>query len=107
MRTIALLLFLPIFAHAGESIVSKNAKLEKCAEDRVKIEPGDHSIELSAPPLSPGWTGGTALVTMQLKVEPCKRYYINGTYANPLGMDWTPFIDYVDNISGCTVTALP
>jgi len=71
----------------------------------VKIEPGDHSIELSAPPLSPGWTGGTALETMQLKVEPCKRYYINGTYANPLGMEWKPFVDYVDTIAGCTVVA--
>jgi len=71
----------------------------------VKIEPGMHSIELSAPPLSPGWTGGTNLETMELKVEPCKRYYLNGTYSNPLGMDWKPFVDYVDNISGCTVTA--
>jgi hypothetical protein len=69
----------------------------------IKVEPGTHAIELSAPPLSPGWTGGTNLETMQLTVEPCKRYYINGTYSNPVGMAWKPFVDYVDTIAGCKV----
>jgi hypothetical protein len=69
----------------------------------IKVEPGKHLIELSAPPLSAGWTGGTDIETLELNVEPCKRYYINGTYPNPLGLSWKPFVDYVDTIAGCKV----
>jgi len=71
----------------------------------IKVEPGKHSVELAAAPLSPGWTGGTDLVTIEINFAPCKRYYINGKYSNPLGTQWTPFIDYEETIAGCTVTA--
>ena len=71
----------------------------------IRVEPGPHTLELAAPPLSPGWTGGTDLVTMNLDFAPCKRYYINGRYSNPLGPNWSAFVDYEETIAGCTVTA--
>lgn len=69
----------------------------------IKIEPGRRTIVMQAAPLSPGWAGGTNLETMVLDVEPCKRYYINGRFENPLGPQWSPFIDYVETIAGCSV----
>jgi hypothetical protein len=71
----------------------------------IRVEPGPHALELAAPALSPGWTGGTDLVTMKLDFAPCKRYYINGRYSNPLGPNWSAFVDYEETIAGCTVTA--
>ncbi len=45
------------------------------------------------------------LIFLNLTVEPCKRYYINGKYDNRVGVSWQPFIDYEEVIAGCTVTA--
>lgn len=69
----------------------------------VRIEPGQRRIVLQAYPLSAGWAGGMDLEVMMLDAEPCRRYYINARFANPLGPAWTPFIDYVETISGCAV----
>ena len=40
---------------------------------------------------------------MMLDVEPCKRYYINAQFENPITPTWTPVIDYVESIAGCQV----
>jgi hypothetical protein len=74
----------------------------------IKVDPGEHTLVLAAAPLLTGatyWPGGTDLETMKYTFEPCKRYYINGRYDTRLGTSWTPFIDYVEPISGCTVVA--
>ena len=70
----------------------------------IWIEPGLHRMTVTAAPLSAGWTGGTDIVEFELNAEPCKRYYIVAKYENPLGPRYTPFIQYVEPIVGCTVT---
>lgn len=68
----------------------------------IKIEPGHHEIVISGVAPRPG-RGGAELRTLALDVEPCKLYYINAQYANPLTVDYTPVVDYVDTIPGCRV----
>jgi hypothetical protein len=69
----------------------------------IRIEPGPHRVTVAAVPLSPGWTGGTDRVEFELNAKPCKRYYIVARYDNPLGPSYTPFIDEIEAIAGCTV----
>jgi hypothetical protein len=69
----------------------------------IRIEPGSHRVTISAP--APGWMGGSALKTMTLDAEPCKRYYINAHFADPLEPNFAPVVDYVEPIAGCTVPA--
>ena len=71
----------------------------------IKVEPGMHTLVLQAAPISAGWTGGTDLETYKVDFAPCKRYYINAKYDTRLSVSWKPFIDYVEPIAGCTVTA--
>ena len=71
----------------------------------IKVEPGTHTLVLQAAPISAGWTGGTDLETYVVDFAPCKRYYINAKYDTRLSVSWKPFIDYVEPIAGCTVTA--
>jgi hypothetical protein len=70
-----------------------------------KIEPGKHTFELQAAPLSAGWRGGTELQNLTLDVAPCKRYFIVGKYENRLGMQWQPQISYVEDIAGCQLAS--
>ena len=73
------------------------------AQNPIKIEPGRHSIVMQGP--APNWPGGTALQTMTLDLEPCKRYYLNAQFANPVEPKWTPVVDYVETIAGCRIAA--
>ena len=66
----------------------------------VKMDPGTHRLVLGAP--APGWPGGAELKVFMLDAAPCKRYYVNAQFANPLDRDWKPVIDYVEDIAGCT-----
>ena len=65
----------------------------------IRIEPGERRLVVQGP--APGWAGGPPLHVMMLNAEPCKRYYINAQFANTITQEWTPVIDYVENISGC------
>jgi hypothetical protein len=67
----------------------------------IKLEPGKHEIELGAN--APGWTGGPALHTMTLTLQPCMRYYLNAQFNNPVQPDWQPVVDYTEPIAGCKV----
>jgi len=69
----------------------------------IKIEPGKHDLVLQGP--TPARPGGSVLVEYTLVAEPCKRYYINAQFANPIDNKWTPVIDYVEEIAGCKVVA--
>jgi hypothetical protein len=71
--------------------------------DPIKVESGNHRIELSAP--VPRWPGGSDIKVMNLNLEPCKRYYFNAQFENNVSQNWVPVIDYVDPIAGCTVVA--
>ena len=71
--------------------------------DPIKVAGGMHRIQVSAP--VPGWRGGSDIKVMNLELQPCKRYYINAQFENNVSQNWTPVIDYVDPIAGCTVVA--
>ena len=70
-----------------------------------KLEPGKHTLELQAAPLSRGWRGGTDLQNLTLDIAPCKRYFIVGKYDNRLGMQWKPEVSYVEDIAGCQIAS--
>ena len=72
----------------------------------TRIEPGQHRLALTAVPLSAGWKRGTDLAYFDLVAEPCKRYYVAARFENPLGPRFTPYLDYVEPIAGCTVAAV-
>ena len=67
----------------------------------IKIEPGRHVMTLQGP--TPQRPGGALLLEYVLVAEPCKRYYINAQFANPVENKWYPVIDYVQDLAGCTV----
>jgi hypothetical protein len=71
--------------------------------DPIKVAGGLHRVQISAP--VPGWRGGSDIKVMDLDMQPCKRYYINAQFENNVSLNWTPVIDYVDPIAGCSVVA--
>ncbi len=70
----------------------------------IKLEPGEHEIELQGP--AARWPGGAPLRTMKLTLEPCKRYYLNAQFDNRVQPTWTPVVDFVEPIAGCPSAAL-
>jgi len=67
----------------------------------IKVVPGEHRLVVQGP--APGWAGGPPLHVMMLNVEPCKRYYINAQFQSTIQTEWTPVVDYVENIGDCVV----
>ena len=65
----------------------------------IKIAPGRHEITVSS--LRHGEFRGGILSQLTLDIEPCKRYYINAQYPDPVQPRYTPVVDYVEPISGC------
>jgi hypothetical protein len=68
----------------------------------VKMDPGERTIVIQSPQRK-GFRGSDK--TLQLTIEPCKRYYINAQFESSVGVDWEPVIDYVEKIAGCKLTA--
>jgi hypothetical protein len=66
-----------------------------------KLTPGTHIVEIQALNPTPGWVGDMSLRRVELNFEPCKRYYLNAQFANPLLSQWTAVVDYVETIAGC------
>ena len=64
----------------------------------VKMEPGKRTIVVRSP-MRKGASGTN--VTMELDVEPCKRYYINAQFKSGIGAAWDPVIAKVEPIAGC------
>ena len=67
----------------------------------VMIEPGKRTIVLQGPPAS-GFRQGEQR-TMEVTIEPCKRYWFAAVKKSPLAQDFEPKIDYVEDIAGCGV----
>jgi hypothetical protein len=63
-----------------------------------RIAPGMYAIEVQAPRHNE--FRGT-IKTMTVNVEPCRRYYINAQFEDPVRPEWRPVIDYVETIPGC------
>ena len=68
----------------------------------VKVEPGARKVVVASP-MRKGFHGSDA--TLDMTLEPCKRYYINAQFENTITQDWKPVIDYVEPISGCKIVA--
>ena len=84
------------------AIIEKVDGYSSYASYPIKLEPGQHSIELGGP--APRWPGGAALHTLTLDLEPCKRYYLNAQFDNPVEPTWKPVVDYVESVPGCRIT---
>ena len=69
----------------------------------IRITPGEHRLVVQGP--APGWPGGPPLHVMMLNAEPCKLSYINAQFDTTITQQWTPVIDYVEQIAGCQVPA--
>jgi hypothetical protein len=65
-----------------------------------RVAPGTYRIVLQSP-VHDRFRGSEMDIT--LKVEPCRRYYLNAQFDNPVSPGWKPVIDYVESIPGCTV----
>jgi hypothetical protein len=63
-----------------------------------KVEPGRYDVEVQSPTHN-GFRG--SIKTLTLTIEPCRRYYINAQFDDPVRPDWTPVVDYVESIAGC------
>lgn len=83
------------------AIIEKVDGYSSYASYPIKIEPGRHEIVMQGPKLN--WPGGTPLHTMTLNIEPCKRYYLNAQFDNPVEPHWTPVVSYIEEIAGCGV----
>ncbi len=68
----------------------------------IKVVPGQYDVHVESPPH--GNFAGTTR-TLPLNIEPCKRYYINAQFQDPVRPEWTPVIDEVESIAGCRVGA--
>lgn len=64
----------------------------------VRSDPGPHTVVVQSPGRK-GFHGSDA--TMQLDLEPCKRYYINAQFESGVGPRWSPVVSYVEPIAGC------
>ena len=81
------------------AIIEKVDGYSSYASYPIKLDPGKHEIVVGGP--APRWPGGAALHTMMLDLEPCKRYYLNAQFDNPVERSWKPVVDYVEPIAGC------
>jgi hypothetical protein len=63
-----------------------------------RVAPGKYRIVVQSP-VHNRFRGSDK--DLELDIAPCKRYYINAQFANPVGPDWTPVVDYVETIAGC------
>jgi hypothetical protein len=67
-----------------------------------KVVPGTYTLAVESPRHS-GFAG--TIQEMKLNIEPCKRYYINAQFQDPVRPEWTPVVDEVEPIVGCRVTS--
>lgn len=87
------------------AVIEKVDGYSSYAHYPIKVEPGAHEIELQGP--APRWPGGAPLHTIRLTLEPCRRYYLNAQFEDPVKPVWTPVVDYVEPIAGCGTGGKP
>jgi hypothetical protein len=92
-----------IVQHRRPAVIERVDDQGAFVSDPVKIEPGRHRLVLGAP--APGWPGGAELKVYMLDAAPCKRYYMNAQFRNSVEREWSPVLDYAEDIAGCAVAA--
>ena len=65
----------------------------------VQVNPGTYPVVVAS--RAHGGFAGGKQETMELRVEPCKRYYVNAQYPNPVSPDYKVVVDHVETIAGC------
>lgn len=63
------------------------------------VAPGKHSVEISF--TSARATVGDSLKTIEVDVQPCKRYRVVAQYNNPTSGKWEPVIASTEDIGEC------
>jgi hypothetical protein len=63
------------------------------------VAPGKRAVEISFS--SARVTVGNQLQTIEIDVEPCKRYRVVAQYNNPASGHWEPVVQSVDDIGEC------
>ena len=64
----------------------------------VQVDPGTYRVVVE----SRNHAGFRGTVSeLELKVEPCMRYYVNAQFAGQVGATYQPVIDEVEPIAGC------
>jgi hypothetical protein len=66
---------------------------------RVFVEPGLRTIEVQGPP---GGSNRSELVTTELMVQPCTRYFLVAVKSSRLATDFEVRVDFEEPIAGCT-----
>lgn len=64
----------------------------------VLVDPGTYPIEISTRGHA-GFPPRNATITVT--IEPCKRYYINAQFQDPVSQNFVPVIDHVETVAGC------
>jgi len=85
------------------AIIERIDNQSPLAGSPIRIEPGRRVLEVRGP--DPQRPGGGTRQTFTLVAEPCKRYYLNAQFTSPITPEWTPVIDFVEDIAGCKVEA--
>ncbi|MDQ6620745.1 MAG: hypothetical protein M3Z31_13820 [Pseudomonadota bacterium] len=65
----------------------------------IKIAPGTHEITVQSLPHGHFRGGYETQITIDL--APCKRYYINAQYPDPIQPRYTPVVDEIEPVAGC------
>ena len=63
------------------------------------VAPGKHSVDISF--TSARAVVGDDLKTIEIDVEPCKRYRVVAQYTTPTSGKWEPVVQSVENIGEC------
>lgn len=63
------------------------------------VTPGKHSVEISFS--SARAVVGDQLKTIEIDVQPCKRYRVAARYSNPTSGKWEPVIAVTEDIGEC------
>jgi hypothetical protein len=65
-----------------------------------RVAPGTYRVVVQSP-VHNQFRGSEEALT--LEIAPCRRYYVNVQFDNPISPAWKPVIDYVETIAGCKV----
>ena len=68
----------------------------------VQVDPGTYRVVVESRNHA-GFRGGQS--ELELRVEPCKRYYVNAQFEGQVGASYKPVIDEVEPIAGCRAKA--
>lgn len=68
----------------------------------VRAAPGKRVVTLRAAPLQPAAIREPDSERFVVDLAPCRRYYVNAQYESATATSWTPVIDFVEPIAGCT-----